>query len=295
MKSEKSALGAQKIAFPEEDFKVLVREQESISFPRAFHEEIEIKCFTGGRSGLMIDNGMIVAESGDITIVNPYEIHASVNIDQAPATYFIVLVDLDFFAKTGPYGVDLRHIFFAQGVRFKNLIRGDGRLCAVIRRIAEEMRDRREYYRTAVYSLLCELFALLLRDYIDPEKTEAGAGEKTKRAETIAPALARIFSNFGESVSLDELAEACCVSRYHFCRVFKEETGMSVNKYILHYRLSMAEMLLKNTDLNVSEIAYQCGFGDASYFSRCYKKAKGVAPIVARREKTVRKKEKEIS
>ena len=295
MKREKNALGAQKITFPEEDFKVLVREQESLSFPRAFHEEIEIKCFTGGRSGLMIDNGMIVAESGDITIVNPYEIHASVNIDQAPATYFIVLIDLDFFAKTGPYGVDLRHIFFAQGVRFKNLIRGDGRLCAVIRRIAEEMRDRREYYRTAVYSLLCELFALLLRDYIDPEKTEAGVGEKTKRAETIAPALARIFSNFGESVSLDELAEACCVSRYHFCRVFKEETGMSVNKYILHYRLSMAEMLLKNTDLNVSEIAYQCGFGDASYFSRCYKKAKGVSPIGARREKTVRKKEKEIS
>lgn len=285
-KTKKAATssGAQKIRFPEEDFKVFIREQESLSFPRAFHEEIEIKCFTEGRGGLMIDNQMIVAERGDVTIVNPYEVHSSVNIDRAPAKYVIVLVDLDFFAKTGPYGIDLRHLSFAQGVRFQNVIRGDARLCAVIRRIAEEMKTKKAYYRMVVYNLLSELFALLLRDYIDPGKTEKKTGDKAKRAETIAPALSRIFSDFAGSVSPGELAEACRVSKYHFCRIFKEETGMTVNNYILHYRLSMAEILLKNTDLNVSEIAYRCGFADASYFSRRYKQARGVPPVKARQK-----------
>lgn len=59
----------------------------------------------------------------------------------------------------------------------------------------------------------------------------------------------------------------------------KKELGCTPNNFILDYRLNAAYSMLQNDrSLNVSEIAYRCGFSDPKYFSRCFKKAKGCTP-----------------
>ena len=55
-------------------------------------------------------------------------------------------------------------------------------------------------------------------------------------------------------------------------------------QYIINYRISLAETLLKTTDNTIEEIAYACGFEDVSYFYRCYKKIKGVSPKKSRKQ-----------
>ena len=56
-------------------------------------------------------------------------------------------------------------------------------------------------------------------------------------------------------------------------------------QYITEYRVDLAETMLKNTANSVSDIAWKCGFDDESYFSRCYKKIKGVSPKKVQKEK----------
>jgi transcriptional regulator GlxA family with amidase domain len=62
----------------------------------------------------------------------------------------------------------------------------------------------------------------------------------------------------------------------------KALTNDSIANYLLQLRLQRAWHLLKTTDLNVSEIAYDVGFKDASYFSRVFKKHFGGSPIEMR-------------
>ena len=74
------------------------------------------------------------------------------------------------------------------------------------------------------------------------------------------------------------------VSKYHFCRVFKEVIGMSAIQYLNYYRLKIADALLQSTDKPINEIATAVGFDDTSYFSKLYKKAFGTSPKASKKK-----------
>ncbi len=65
----------------------------------------------------------------------------------------------------------------------------------------------------------------------------------------------------------------------HYASVFiKKHTGISIQQYVIQYKLKMAERLLKQTNLSISEIADKTGFSDSSHFNRIFKKYKGMNP-----------------
>ena len=61
-------------------------------------------------------------------------------------------------------------------------------------------------------------------------------------------------------------------------RLFKQETGMTVYHYVLQQKMESAKMMLAQTELNVSEIAYKLGYSDPQYFSNLFKKKAGSSP-----------------
>ena len=85
-----------------------------------------------------------------------------------------------------------------------------------------------------------------------------------------------------EKITIDQLTAITCLSRDHFSHLFKKLTGRSVNEYINGMRIDKAEMLIKNTDMNITEIAMATGFNDANYFSRIFRKYKKTPPSAAR-------------
>ncbi|MEK5465724.1 AraC family transcriptional regulator [Paenibacillus sp. FSL R7-0210] len=91
-----------------------------------------------------------------------------------------------------------------------------------------------------------------------------------------------IRENYAEPVTLDSLAEVFNFSAYHLSSLFKEHTGVSPIDYLIRYRLDLASELLMTTNASVGEIAASVGYKDVYYFSRIYKKRKGVAPAYHR-------------
>ena len=69
------------------------------------------------------------------------------------------------------------------------------------------------------------------------------------------------------------------MSKYHFCRVFKNNTGQTVMSYILKTRIVLARTMLKKENLTVSEVSRLCGFSSVSYFCRVFKEKTGVSPL----------------
>jgi AraC-like DNA-binding protein len=174
--------------------------------------------------------------------------------------------------------IDLRRVLISEEKKFCNCIRSNERLGAIIKNIERENREKKEHYEPVIRSLVAELFLLLLRDFLQPYPEKQSNERDMKQIKLIAPALSKIHLNFAEKVSVEELANECSISKYHFCRVFRQVMGMTVVQYVTKYRVDVAEIMLKNGPDSINEVAYKCGFSDESYFYRCYKKVKGLAP-----------------
>lgn len=93
-----------------------------------------------------------------------------------------------------------------------------------------------------------------------------------------------IQGRFQEKISLDDAARAVNSSTRHFCKVFKEATGMTFTDYLARVRVEKAKNLLQNPHLRVSEIAFETGFDSISQFNRSFKRVTGLAPTQFRCE-----------
>lgn len=102
-------------------------------------------------------------------------------------------------------------------------------------------------------------------------------------SENLATALSFIDDNYRTPISLDDVAQACHMSKYHFSRVFKAGLGISFKKYLNKKRIEAAKSLMHLPDMNMTDICFYVGFNDLSYFSRVFQKLEGVNPTVYKR------------
>ncbi len=96
--------------------------------------------------------------------------------------------------------------------------------------------------------------------------------------EVIRTARRYIHENFSRKISIDEIARHCCMSQYHFSRIFKIYASISPHQYLLQLRLRHAEKLTTYTDLPITDICFISGFSSLDYFSAAFAKKYKVSP-----------------
>lgn len=105
------------------------------------------------------------------------------------------------------------------------------------------------------------------------------------QGEFIEQVEALILENFSnEQFGVLELAELMHMSRSNLLRKVKKHTDLSVSQFIRLIRLQKGKEMLEQTELTVSEIAYQVGFGNNSYFIKCFREHYGCSPGEARKK-----------
>ena len=93
-----------------------------------------------------------------------------------------------------------------------------------------------------------------------------------------------VRDNYGEKLSVAQVAGIINMSESRFAHVFKKETGISFWEYVNQIRMNEAEKLLRETDLRVSEIAERIGMDNPNYFSARFKERKGIGPLEYRNQ-----------
>jgi AraC family transcriptional regulator len=108
---------------------------------------------------------------------------------------------------------------------------------------------------------------------ISPYKSDQriNARLKNNHLRTIELAKEFITHNFADDVSLADISKHCCVSPFHFSRIFKTFTSYSPHQFLLTIRLKNAELLLRNTALPVADVAFSSGFKSIQYFTTAFR------------------------
>lgn len=125
-----------------------------------------------------------------------------------------------------------------------------------------------------INEILSQLLTILMEYSWNPEK---GKISNTKCL-NISNVKAFIDKKFTEKIALEMVANQFNVNKSYLLRLFKENTGLTVNNYILQKRILMAKNELRFSNKTLDVIAEDCGFDSANYFIRIFKKIEGLTP-----------------
>jgi AraC family transcriptional regulator len=119
--------------------------------------------------------------------------------------------------------------------------------------------------------------AHIIETYCGNANFEGGTGSglapwRLRRARELARA------KLSNSISVSELATECGLSSSHFSRAFKQTPGTTPHHWLLRMRVEQAKELLRQTNIELVDIALACGFADQSHFSRVFFRAEGHTP-----------------
>ena len=130
-----------------------------------------------------------------------------------------------------------------------------------------------QVYEKGMVGYLYLFIAALMRE------TSAGKPHTaSSSSQYVLNAIKYIQFNYSHDISIDDVAKSVGVSRSHLYRVFMLNVGKSPIDYLTEYRINEACKLLRAGSLSIAEVAVSVGFFDQFYFSRVFKRAKGVPP-----------------
>lgn len=121
---------------------------------------------------------------------------------------------------------------------------------------------------------LSQLLTVLMEYSWNPEK----AKQSNTKCLNISNVRAYIDQNYTSKISLESVANQFNVNKSYLLRLFKENTGLTVNNYILQKRILMAKNELRFSNNTMDVIAEECGLETANYFIRIFKKIEGMTP-----------------
>lgn len=256
-------------------------------FPPHWHEQFMIMYIVKGMLLLQCGDSVISAEQETIAIVNPNEIHSGESMEP-DLEYYLIKMDLILLLGNQP---DLNQTVYSELLmknlmQFENKINSDDFLVACVQNIIKENQEKRKGYEFALRGLVYQLLTLLLRSHTKAVSNQSQLEMQYRRLNQIKPSIDYMELNFGNKITLEQLAEAVHLSTIHFSRVFKMVSGLSPMEFLNGIRIQKASELLINTNKAISEIAMNTGFNDANYFSRLFKKSRGKSPREFRKKYT---------
>ncbi len=145
----------------------------------------------------------------------------------------------------------------------------------------DEQHKKHPGHEAALYAGLVRMIVYLSRQYTKTQSSEA------KELLRLGGLLKEIGQIVEKKATLTDLAKKAGMSKVHFMRVFKRATGDTPLQYMVKNRIRKAMTLLRDSPhLNITEVAYQCGFNDSNYFTRIFRKIAKTTPLKYRNTPT---------
>ncbi len=255
--------------------------------PEHVHDFMEIAFILRGTGSQLVDGCRYEIAAGDVFLIKEENIaHEFINFHNIAMYNILFHKELlrfhnqDISILEGYQTLFVLPPFSKKDWGFKNRLNLDYEKLQETKKILDqiysEYNNKPPGFKTVVSSLFNMVIVNICREY---SRKHNVLSHKVHR---ISKAIAFMEKNYINQFLLDEIAMEANLSRRQFCRVFKEQMGVSPLMYVTNLRIKKSMGLLKNTDFSIAEIAMACGFNSANYFIRKFAERKGITPTTFR-------------
>lgn len=215
---------------------------------------------------------------GEILLIPPGELHSLVAPESG--TRFIFLFDISAFSRMhGFSGIQsiLANPILINRDDFPNIYDDVYQIFVQMR---NEYFTKNEFAELTIFSLLLNLFVKLGTNHLDNVNLfpNMRVYKQKEYVDKFNSVMDYIDSHYMEDLNLDDMASSIGFSKYHFSRLFKQYTNYTFCNYLCHRRIRVAEELLEQLNLSITEVALQSGFPSISTFNRVFKQQKNCTP-----------------
>mgnify|MGYP002620545082 CR=1 FL=1 len=269
------------VMYPEHFGIRLYMNDKAVDYPVHWHSATEIIMPIENIYTAVIDGSRYTLEPGEILLIPPGELHELF----APPSGRRMILQFDSSKFTHMNGFDstlamLRPCTVLRAGR-------DDELLGSLRPMLGEIMD--EYFGTSplreaqAYSLLIQFLVRLGRKLLNDgrlarQSAEAEPAKRRKDIERFMRVCRYIREHCTEDISAEDAAREAGLSKFHFVRMFKQFTGVSFLTYLNRERLHIAEALLIEPNVTITEVAMRSGFGSLATFNRVFKEYKKCTP-----------------
>lgn len=237
-----------------------------------WHREFELVRVIKGELALYLNNEKHIATAGDVVFIASGTLHRAEPTD---CIYECVVFDLSIVSGYSNTKISsMIHPIISGDVETD--ITCDS-AAPIARELIRSVAEAGAYFELKVSSLAAEM----IYEMYSSGAVRAPHDENkrlTHRRALMTLLLDTIEREYSRKITLSELSEIAQINEKYLCRFFKEFTGQTPIDYINRLRVDRACYEMTVNKLNVTETAYECGFNELSYFSKCFKKYKGVSP-----------------
>jgi AraC-like DNA-binding protein len=265
--------------FPFELYKV---NSQHPKYKMAFHwhANLELIRVLSGSLSLTLDNRNFLLKAGDVAIINSETVHGATPND---CVYECIVFNLAFL-KTNNRACDLFIDNLLSHNSFLEERPSHPHVLQLIHRIFDETGKNQAGMPFKVLGLFHELLGEIQQKEQFNSHLPLSNVKDEKKVVKLKLVLKFIRDNFASDITLDDMSAVAGFSCKYFCKFFKDMTGTTPVNYLMAYRIERASRKLLSTDIPITQIAYDCGFNDLSYFIKTFKSFKYVSPKEYRKQ-----------
>lgn len=241
------------------------------------HRVYEIYYLNSGSRKFFMEGEIFTVSKGDLVFIDKNLMHQTTYIsDKAHERTYVLFKEKYIESIAREYGSEgiescLKQKVFTIPPARREYIEN------LLNQLEREYKNKDMYSKRLMECYINELLLFLIR-YVNTLGSEFS--KELKGADEIMEKAAKfIMENYKNDISLSDVAEFVNMSSTYFSKRFKETTGVGFKEFLLNIRIKKASLLLLESKMKITEVAYSCGFNDSNYFGDVFKRFKGLSPL----------------
>lgn len=242
-----------------------------------FHEFDKIVLLLSGRVDYFVESEVYTLEPWSLLLVKHHTIHKALIDKSEPYDRVIIYLDRKYFDRIFP-DAGIMDSFDSADRRGRHLLVPTEDERAELERCLHEY-ERYEHDSSTITQAMRDtlIMQLLIRIRRMSGSSESSVQAGRQYDPKIEQAMSYINENLCGELSVDTLSEQVFLSKYHFMRLFKAQTGVTVHAYVRQKRLVNAARLIRE-GTPAAKAALDSGFADYSSFHRAFRESFGMSP-----------------
>jgi AraC-like DNA-binding protein len=250
------------------------------------NQGMEITYVEKGNLEWMVEGVPEKVEAGSVFFTLPWQVHGSLNPKEPDNTIWHVLFHLERdYPKPKPHFQLPKAFGFSTGemkilssvlaASKRHSFRATPSMRSLMPSLIAELQSTHELReaqtRTLLRAILVELKRIVAGEVVE-------AGKHTRSEQRVQILIEQLPSSCEHHWTLSKMADHCGIQRTQLGKVFQKLTGSTPMEYLFRIRLERAKTLLRETDIKIINIAFECGYGTSQYFANTFRQATGLTP-----------------